>query len=78
VVLASKAAANLNRNMICKATGGGADANVFSQHGISLGVLGTGMTDMHTLQESVKLDDMIATTELLLEIIRLHAEGESA
>jgi tripeptide aminopeptidase len=41
-----------------------------------LGVLGTGMTDMHTLQESVKLADMIATTELLLEIIRLHAEGE--
>ena len=76
VVLATKAAANLKRNMICKATGGGADANVFSQHGISLGVLGTGMTHMHTLQESVKLDDMIDTTQLLLEIIRLHTEGE--
>ncbi len=78
VALASQAAANLKRSMICKATGGGADANVFSQHGISLGVLGTGMTDMHTLQESVKLDDMIATTELLLEIIRLQAVGEGA
>jgi len=76
VVLATQAAANLKRNMICKATGGGADANVFSQHGIALGVLGTGMTDMHTLQESVKLDDMLATTELLLEIIRLHAHRE--
>ena len=76
VVLATMAATNLNRSIICKATGGGADANVFSQHGISLGVLGTGMTDMHTLQESVKLDDMVASTELLLEIIRLHAEGE--
>ncbi len=78
VTLATKAAANLNRNMICKTTGGGADANVFSQHGISLGVLGTGMTDMHTLQESVKIDDMIAATELLLEIIRLQADGEGA
>jgi len=78
VVLATQAATNLNRNMVCKATGGGADANVFSQHGIALGVLGTGMTDMHTLQESVTLDDMIATTQLLLEIIRLHAEGEGA
>jgi tripeptide aminopeptidase len=75
VVLAAKAAANLNRNMICKTTGGGADANIFLQHGISVGVLGTGMTDMHTLQESVKLSDMIASTELLLEIMRLHAEG---
>ena len=54
------------------------DANVFSQHGIDLGVLGTGMADMHTVKETVKLDDMVATTELLLEIIRLHAQGKTA
>jgi tripeptide aminopeptidase len=76
VTLARQAAANLNRTMVCKSTGGGADANVFSQHGIDLGVLGTGMTDMHTVKESVKLDDMVATAELLLEIIRLHTQGK--
>jgi putative aminopeptidase FrvX len=37
-------------------------------------VLGTGMRDMHTVRESVKLDDMVRTTELLLEIIRLHSQ----
>jgi len=30
---------------------------------------------MHTVRESVKLDDMVHTTELLLEIIKLHAIG---
>ena len=77
VTLASQAATNLNRTMVCKSTGGGADANVFSQHGIDLGVIGTGMMDMHTVKESVKLDDMVATAELLLEIIRLHAQGKT-
>ena len=78
VTLARQAAANLNRNMACKSTGGGADANVFTQHGIDLGVIGTGMLDMHTIKESVKLDDMVATTELLLEIIRIAAQGKTA
>ena len=61
--------------MVTKTTGGGADANVFFEKGILTGVLGTGMRDMHTVRESVKLDDMVRTTELLLEIIRLHAVG---
>lgn len=77
VTLASQAASNLNRTMVCKSTGGGADANVFSQHGIDLGVIGTGMMDMHTVKESVKLEDMVATGELLLEIIRLHVQGNT-
>ena len=78
VSLARQAAINLKRTMACKSTGGGADANVFTQHGIDLGVIGTGMKDMHTVKESVKLDDMVATAELLLEIVRLHAQGNPA
>jgi tripeptide aminopeptidase len=77
VTLARQAALNLNRNMVCKSTGGGADANVFTQHGIDLGVIGTGMLDMHTVKESVKLDDMVVTAELLLEIIRLGAQEKT-
>jgi len=75
VKLASKAAENLGRKMVTKTTGGGADANVFFEKGILTGVLGTGMRDVHTVRESIKLDDMVHTTELLLEIIRLHAIG---
>jgi tripeptide aminopeptidase len=75
VVLAQKAASNLGRKMITKTTGGGADANIFFARGIITGVIGTGMRDMHTVRESVKVDDMIRTGELLLEIIRLHTQN---
>ena len=72
VILAMNAAQNLGRTLIPKITGGGADANVFFSKGIMTGVLGTGMRDMHTVREWVSLSDMLLTTELVLEIIRLH------
>jgi len=72
VALAQKAAANLGRKMITKITGGGADANIFYKRGIITGVIGTGMRDMHTVRESVSVDDMVKTGDLMLEIIRLH------
>jgi tripeptide aminopeptidase len=75
IKLATRAAENLGREMKTKTTGGGADANIFFEKGIFTGVLGTGMRDMHTVRESVKLDDMVRTTELLLEIIRLHSQA---
>jgi len=74
VTLASRAAENLGKKMVTKRSGGGADANVFFEKGIMTGVLGTGMRDMHTVRESVRLDDMVQATELLLEIIRLQAK----
>ena len=76
VVLASKAAQNLGRKMVTKSTGGGADANIFFEKGIVTGVLGTGMRDMHTVRESIELTKMVQTTELIMEIIALHAKGE--
>ncbi|OEU63247.1 MAG: peptidase T [Desulfobacterales bacterium S5133MH16] len=75
VTLACRAAENLGRKMKTKTSGGGADANIFFEKGIMTGVLGTGMRDMHTVRESVGLDDMVRTTELLLEIIRVHTIG---
>ena len=60
--------------MVTKITGGGADANIFFEKGIMTGVLGTGMKDMHTVRESIRLDEMIRTTELLLEIISIQAK----
>ena len=75
VTLAQQAAANLGRNMICKHSGGGADANIFYEKGILTGVLGTGMKDVHTVGESVAVDDMVRSVELLIEIIRLQAGG---
>lgn len=74
VTLASKAAQNLGRELTCKVSGGGSDANIFFKKGIMVGVLGTGMHDVHTLNEWVPISDMVRMVELLLEIIKVHAE----
>ncbi|MCP4745234.1 MAG: M20/M25/M40 family metallo-hydrolase [Desulfobacteraceae bacterium] len=74
VKLARKAASNLNRSLLTAATGGGSDANIFNVHGIATAVLGTGMEDVHTVNESIRLKDMSRSTELLLEILHLHTK----
>jgi tripeptide aminopeptidase len=76
--LAQKAAANLGRHLVCKTSGGAADANIFFGKGIAAGVIGTGMTDVHTLKESIALKDMVSCAELVLEILQIHATGKAA
>jgi len=76
IKLARKAAKNLGVSLGSKTIGGGADANVFFGKGIVAGVLGTGMTDVHTLNESVAMKDMEAAAKLVLEILKVHAAGE--
>ena len=74
VKLAHQAAANLHRKIYTASSGGGSDANILNQHGIAAGVLGTGCEKVHNLEEQVALDDMVRAAELLVEIIRIHAE----
>jgi len=76
VVLARNAAANLGKTLESKTIGGGADANVLFGKGIAAGVLGTGMTDVHTVNESIALKDMEDTARLVLEILQIHAAGD--
>jgi tripeptide aminopeptidase len=73
VSLAKQAAARRGRSLKTKISGGGSDANIFFEKGIPLGILGTGMREVHTTREFVRLDDMIRAAELLLEIIQLHS-----
>jgi tripeptide aminopeptidase len=75
VTLAKRAASNLGRKMKIKTSGGGSDANIFFGNGVVTGILGTGMKDMHTVRETIRLDDMVQSAELLLEIIQIHAKG---
>ncbi len=75
VLLAQQAAENLGRQMITKKTGGGSDANVFFGKGVITGVIGTGLKDIHSVRESIRIDDMEKTVRLLLEIIELHSKG---
>ena len=73
VQLATQAAENLGRTLKTKTTGGGADANIFFSRDIFTGVLGTGMHDIHSVRENIKLADMMDVGQLVLEIIALHA-----
>jgi tripeptide aminopeptidase len=74
VELACEAAANLNRPLTPIRTGGGSDANVFAQHGIVACVLGIGCSEVHTVDERANLNDMKTAAELLIEVIRIHAQ----
>lgn len=71
--LAEKAAQSIGVPLKQKSVGGGSDANFFCSRSIVAGVLGTGMKDVHTVNENIALQDMVNTGTLLLEIIRLHA-----
>jgi tripeptide aminopeptidase len=75
IVLAKKAAANLGVTLESKTIGGGADANIFFGKGIVAGVLGTGMTNVHTLDECIDIKDMENSAKLVLEILKVHAAG---
>lgn len=70
LTLIETAAGRLGRTVEVKAAGGGSDANIFNGHGIETVILGTGMTDVHTVNESVRVDDMVQVAQLLVEIIR--------
>jgi len=49
--------------------GGGSDANIFNEKGITTAVLGTGMRKVHTKEEFIKISDLVLGAKLLLEIV---------
>ncbi len=73
ITLAQKAAKHLGRKLEIQTSGGGADANIFCGKNIMSGVIGTGMQEVHTVNEWIRIDDMVKTAQLTLEIIQIHA-----
>ncbi len=51
-------------------SGGGSDTNIYNSKGVPSINLGIGMTKVHTKEESIKIEDMVGCTELLLSIIK--------
>ncbi len=49
--------------------GGGSDANVYAKHGVACLVLACGMTDVHSVLESLSLDDLVGVTRLARELM---------
>ncbi len=70
---AIKAASLAGIKMSAIDIGGGSDANVFINNGITTSVIGTGMDKVHTVNEQIKVDDMVKCAEIVLELIKLHS-----
>ncbi|MDY7039843.1 MAG: M20/M25/M40 family metallo-hydrolase [Chloroflexota bacterium] len=66
----ARAADRLGLVPILIASGGGSDANVFNAGGLAALVLSTGMKDVHTAQETIAVDDMLRSAELVLTIVQ--------
>lgn len=65
----TQAAKKLAFKVQTKATGGGCDANVFNKKGLVVANLGTGMHDIHTVKESLDIDEMTQAAEIVLETV---------
>jgi tripeptide aminopeptidase len=70
-----EAARRAGRIVKPEAMGGGCDANILNRRGLTVANLGTGMRDIHTVREWIDINDMISTTEVTVELIRLQAGG---
>jgi tripeptide aminopeptidase len=68
------AAAKANRPIESAGMGGGCDANVLNERGMQVVNLGTGMREIHTTHEWLKVSDMVATAEVTLAAVTLAAE----
>jgi len=67
--LAKLAGKRIGIDLTAKTAGGGTDGNIYNLHGIETVVVGTGMTNVHTVKECIKIQDMVDCTRLLLAII---------
>jgi len=70
LTLLQEASAELGRELDIRAAGGGSDANIFNGEGVETVILGTGMQQVHTIDESVTVADMARVAELLVACIR--------
>ena len=51
-------------------SGGGSDANIYNQHGIEAIDVSTGMADVHTTHEHIKISDIVKLAELMIELYK--------
>lgn len=70
------AARNLQLDVKTRATGGGCDANILNQKGLVVANLGTGMRDIHTVNEWLDLKDLYLSAQMVLEVVKLNATGD--
>jgi peptidase T-like protein len=65
-----KASYGAGVELMLSATGGGSDTNVVNLKGIEAVAMSIGMDKVHSLEEWIKVDDMVKAAEYLVEIIK--------
>lgn len=65
VVRSRLAADFLGRSLRFIKAGGGSDANIFNAAGLATAILGIGMENVHSTAETISLQDMLRTAELV-------------
>jgi tripeptide aminopeptidase len=78
VRLVAEAANALGYQVKTMATGGGCDANIFNGSGIESANLGTGMQAIHTLKESLNVQELCKAAEIVFEAVRLNAARKAS
>ena len=74
VRLVRRAVEGRGRTLTVRATGVGCDANIFNgRHGLEVANLGCGMRQIHTVNEWIAIEDLLATASTLVEALRLNA-----
>jgi tripeptide aminopeptidase len=71
--LVTAAAQKLGRTITSAGMGGGCDANILNRRGLEVVNLGTGMREIHTTSEWLRVGDMVAAAEVTLAAIELAA-----
>lgn len=73
--LVREAAGNLGHDIEFHTSGGGCDANYINEKGIECVNLGTGMYELHTVNEYLVLEEFFRSAEIVLETLMLHSNG---
>ena len=75
IQLAKKATENIGLPFKSGISGGGSDANIFNFKGMKMAVVGSGMKDVHTVNEYIKLVDLENGVKWVKEVIREYSKG---
>ena len=70
VILAKKAFANLGIEAYADSTGGASDVNIYASKGYKAVNLAIGMTNAHSVNEFIKIEDLYNSSGVILEIIK--------
>lgn len=70
VNLLKRAFSNMNIEPSVISTGGGSDTNILNANGVKAVVLSVGMEKAHTLEEYIRIEDLINSAKMLVEIVK--------